>query len=117
MTDISLCHIDEITEGSSKGFDLPQAQIFAVKKLGKLFVYINRCPHFGIPLHWQPDQFLDPEGAFLQCSTHGALFTIQTGECIRGPCQGDSLWQVEYKIEQGKILIAEEELPEAPSQA
>ena len=34
---------------------------------------------------------MDADNLFIQCSTHGALFKPGSGECIAGPCQGDSL--------------------------
>ena len=57
-----------------------------VRKHGKLFGYINRCPHTGAPLDWNPDQFLDADGAYILCATHGALFEIDSGLCVYGPC-------------------------------
>lgn len=91
-----LCRYDELAEGQSKGFSLGDsaagtANVFAVMKNGEIFAYKNNCPHRGINLEWQPDQFLDAEGELIQCATHGALFRIETGECIAGPCAGDAL--------------------------
>jgi nitrite reductase/ring-hydroxylating ferredoxin subunit len=74
-------------------------------------VYLNRCPHLGIPLVWQPAQLWDKAGRHLQCSAHGALFIPSTGECISGPCQGDSLWAVTCSIVEGAVLIDDSELP------
>ncbi|MEE8263379.1 MAG: Rieske (2Fe-2S) protein, partial [Gammaproteobacteria bacterium] len=42
---------------------------------------------------WVPDQFLDETGNLLQCATHGALFRIEDGFCVAGPCTGASLTQ------------------------
>ena len=56
-----------------------------------IYGYINRCPHLNIPLNWQPDTFLNAEKTHLQCATHGALFLLATGECVSGPCFGDTL--------------------------
>ena len=84
-----LCHIDEIDDESSKGFELGEEHFFAVKKDGELYVYRNQCPHLGTELNWQQDQFLDMDGALIQCSTHGALFLIESGECVyRDPAWG-----------------------------
>ena len=48
-------------------------------------------PAPGVPLEWLPDRFLDDSGSLLQCATHGALFLIESGECVAGPCAGQSL--------------------------
>lgn len=111
---ITLCHTDDIPEGGARGFDLPQGKVFAVKKTSGLYLYLNRCPHLGLPLEWEQDAFLDNEGLYIKCANHGAFFIAESGECIQGPCLGDSLWSVDYQLEDGNIIIAEEELPEAP---
>jgi nitrite reductase/ring-hydroxylating ferredoxin subunit len=100
-----LCHSDDIEEGCSKGFELGEKKLFAVKKDAVIFVYENRCPHLGIELEWLEDQFLDQEGALIQCSTHGALFTIEEGDCISGPCAGQQLRRLEVKLEAGEVFL------------
>lgn len=57
----------------------------------KVFCYINSCPHTGATLNWNPNQFLDVNQEFIQCSLHGALFEKSSGLCIRGPCVGTNL--------------------------
>ncbi|WP_210398097.1 Rieske (2Fe-2S) protein [Motiliproteus sediminis] len=96
---IPLCHIDAIEEGGSKELRDGEQSLIAVRKNGQLYVYLNRCPHRGIALEWQPDQFLDYERQFIQCSTHGALFRIENGLCIQGPCIGCSLQSVSIRID------------------
>lgn len=88
---IRLCAASEIAEGRSKGFQIDGLRLFAVRKDGLVHVYENRCPHRQIPLEWLPDQFLDISGSLIQCATHGALFLIDSGECVAGPCAGQSL--------------------------
>lgn len=63
----------------------------AVRRGGEVYVYANRCPHRGVALEWQPDEFLDASASLIQCATHGALFLIENGECVAGPCEGKSL--------------------------
>ncbi|MES2625526.1 MAG: Rieske 2Fe-2S domain-containing protein [Pseudomonadota bacterium] len=108
---IVLCALTAIPDGGTRGFALPQAQLFAVRSGGDVSVYLNRCPHLGIPLNWQEDGFLDNEKAFIQCSTHGALFEKQSGLCIQGPCRGESLWQIMCSIKAGNVVIDDAELP------
>ena len=88
---IRLCAPHELAEGQSRGFVLEGSKLLAVRKDGQVHFYQNRCPHRGIPLEWLPDQFLDHSGSLIQCATHGALFLIDTGECVAGPCAGQSL--------------------------
>ncbi|WP_211825472.1 Rieske (2Fe-2S) protein [Kistimonas asteriae] len=95
---IKLCRLDAIPENGSKGFTTVKGDFFAVKKASKIYLYENSCPHMSINLEWQPDQFLDHEKRLIQCATHGAQFLMETGECVVGPCEGDHLTQVSYKI-------------------
>ena len=93
-----LCQVHEIEEDSARGFDVDGQSVFAVKKDGQIYVYINSCPHIGIPLEFQPDEFLDMEKRFIQCANHGALFEIETGDCIAGPCAGQALKAARFEI-------------------
>tara|TARA_R110000782_G_scaffold41101_3_gene94533 strand:- start:1312 stop:1554 length:243 start_codon:yes stop_codon:yes gene_type:complete len=71
----------------------------------KILSYLNRCPHTGVNLEWVPNQFLDHNNEFIQCATHGALFKIETGLCIHGPCVGDKLEAIENAIIENKIYL------------
>ncbi|QHF46975.1 Rieske (2Fe-2S) protein [Pseudomonas sp. S35] len=86
-----LCPSETLAPDSSRGFEVDGCKLLAVRRDGIAYFYINRCPHRGIPLEWQPDQFLDDSASLIQCATHGALFLIESGECIAGPCSGKSL--------------------------
>jgi nitrite reductase/ring-hydroxylating ferredoxin subunit len=104
---ITLCHHSDIEEGQAKGFEVNGKYLFAVKKDNQLFVYYNYCPHLGTPLEWLEDQFLDADGVFIQGSTHGALFHIEDGECIQGPCKGKSLKAIHYESGNGFVMVNE----------
>ena len=104
---ISLLHVDDIEEGTSKGIDIDNVYLFAVKKDDQLYLYWNRCPHLGTPLEWQEDKFLDADGALIQCSTHGARFRIEDGHCLIGPCKGKHLEAVPFHVENGQVLVEE----------
>ena len=102
MTTHRLCNIHEIEEETSKEFVVPNEgdgqSVFAVKKDGVISVFANICPHLGIPLNIQPDGFLDMEKNFVICSTHGALFKLDDGECVHGPCLGQNLTPIAHEI-------------------
>ncbi len=40
------------------------------------------------PLNWTPDRFLDLERKQIICATRGAVFRIDDGLCVDGPCEG-----------------------------
>lgn len=100
-----LCNVNRLEEDTSLGFSSHLGPVFAVKRDGVVYVYRNECPHLQINLEHQPNEFLDSEGALIQCSTHGALFEIETGTCLSGPCQGDSLIPVKYQILNDEIVV------------
>ncbi|MCW3477740.1 Rieske (2Fe-2S) protein [Limobrevibacterium gyesilva] len=108
MSRRALCRIDEIPDGGSKGFG-PSAGgftgLFAVRRGDEVVVYVNSCPHIGVPLDWAPDRFLSRDGSRIVCSMHGAEFTIADGRCTRGPCLGDRLEAVMIEIEDGTVLV------------
>ncbi|PIE20845.1 MAG: (2Fe-2S)-binding protein [Neptuniibacter caesariensis] len=101
----TLCRINDIPEPGARGFEIEGRKLFAVRYRGAVYVYENNCPHRNIPLEWQPDQFLDYDKIYIQCATHGALFQIETGLCISGPCVKDSLTPVKVSIEDGNIRL------------
>lgn len=86
-----LCDSATLAEGQSRGFSVAENKLLLVRRDGQVYAYQNRCPHRGVSLEWQPDQFLDHSNSMIQCAMHGALFLIESGECVAGPCAGQSL--------------------------
>ncbi len=103
-----LCAASEVPEGACKGFNLQGEQMFVVHKQGQFYLYRNSCPHLGIALEWLPDQFLDVGREHVQCAMHGALFRINDGFCISGPCFGDSLQALSLRQQDGKLYYLPE---------
>ncbi len=101
---------DEIIDRQCRTFRIADGaftqEIFVVFKGDKFYVYQNSCPHTGAPLDWMPDQFLNLDKTHIQCSTHHALFRIEDGFCVAGPCAGQSLKKVPVRVE-GEHVIAE----------
>lgn len=104
-----LCKTNDIEDPGSKSFDIEinrkTQSIFVVHKNGEFFAYYNQCPHTGASLEWQEDQFLDMDKDLIQCATHDALFIIDSGECIAGPCVGDSLQGLPLTISAGNVQL------------
>lgn len=78
---------------------------FAVRYGGRARAYVNRCPHAGTELDWRPGEFFEESGLFLICSTHGALFSPDTGICVAGPCRGDRLERIAVEEREGQVII------------
>lgn len=100
-----LCPIDAINVGQAKGFTVRGLRLIVVRQEHTVLAYENRCPHRGIPLEWIADEFLDESGSLLQCATHGALFLIESGECVAGPCSGKALRSLAVEMHNGSIWL------------
>ena len=110
----TVCRQDELTPERIVEFRIrrPKAEPGAIPLTGFLFLrgeepraYVNQCPHLGIELNWMPGRFMDADNLFIQCSTHGALFKPDTGECIAGPCQGDALATLDLRVNGDEIQV------------
>ena len=104
-----ICAFDRLSDPGSYGFSVEAAgkrvDGFVVRRDGEVFAYRNSCPHTGSPLDWVDHQFLDLEGALIQCAVHDARFLIDTGECVVGPCPGQSLEALSVAVEDGQIYL------------
>lgn len=86
-----LCTSTDLAEGHSRAFSVAGERLFGVRRQGRVYLYRNRCPHRGIALNWDENAFLDDSASLIHCAHHGALFLIESGECVAGPCEGDRL--------------------------
>jgi nitrite reductase/ring-hydroxylating ferredoxin subunit len=104
---IALAKTGEIADGAAKEFSLsqtdPPLDLFIIRQKQRFFAYLNRCPHTGVSLNWLPNQFFDIERQYIQCATHGALFQVENGYCLRGPCAGAYLQAVPINVKDGTI--------------
>ena len=94
--------------GSSGGFVVREES-------GNLKAYQNSCPHTGAPLNWTPDQFLTRSGRYIQCSIHGAMFLVSSGECFSGPCSGRFLKPLAVVEQDGYAYIRLLDIQKSPS--
>ena len=69
--------------------------------------WLNVCPHAGRRLDWAPGKFLKSKEGHLVCAAHGASFELVNGDCIAGPCRGDSLRRVAVEIRDGHVVLVD----------
>ncbi|TWB47545.1 Rieske (2Fe-2S) protein [Nitrospirillum viridazoti] len=104
-----LCRLADIADGQAKGINWgsgsAREEILVARRGDRAFAYHNRCPHVGTTLDWTPDRFMSADGRHLQCATHGALFRVEDGLCIHGPCAGRSLTPVRVHVEDGAVHL------------
>lgn len=110
----AVCAMSDIPSQRARGFQLVRVDddgshkpwsIFIVRWGKQVFGYVNRCPHDGVNLDWERNQFLDPNGIRIMCGKHGALFELGTGTCIEGPCKGRALQPIALSVVDGDICV------------
>jgi nitrite reductase/ring-hydroxylating ferredoxin subunit len=111
---LRLCALDELPDGAQReGREFSSRAaghqtLFLIRVGEEVLGYRNRCPHVGSPLNWTPDRFLDEDRRHIVCATHGAVFRVQDGVCISGPCVGDALVPVALEIRDDAVYLLEE---------
>ena len=107
---VTLAPLDIIPDGTARNFVLElragRFHGFAVRTGDAVHGYVDRCPHAGFPLTPELDQYLTERGDLIQCHWHGALFRIDDGLCVGGPCPGAHLTPWPLTVRDGMIVTA-----------
>jgi len=106
-----ICPLHELADPGAKGFTMGEGDWplrgFVVRRGSLVRAYVNHCPHAGFPLNWAPDAFLAPGAPLILCSMHGALFEMESGRCVSGPCEGLGLRALPVRVERGYVMLGE----------
>ena len=104
---VRLCAVDDLPDPGARGFvfeppegspeDAWPFRGVVLRVDGVVRGYVDSCPHVGAPLSTDGERYLTRKGDFLMCANHGALFRVEDGLCMAGPCVTRSLrpWPVE----------------------
>lgn len=117
MTELCIGPLVELADPGCREFSIGEGdwpfQGFVVRRGDDVHAYENRCAHAGHPLNWSLDRFLTGDGRAIVCASHGALYEIETGRCIGGPCKGGSLRPVGCEVHAGNVYVTvpQERLP------
>ncbi|MES2445275.1 MAG: Rieske (2Fe-2S) protein [Pseudomonadota bacterium] len=107
---VRLGPLDLIPDGTARNFVLEMKagrfHGFVVRQGDTVHGYVDRCAHMALPLAQQLDQYLTPDGRLIQCSWHGALYRIEDGLCVGGPCTGARLQPWPVTVTDGTITTA-----------
>lgn len=107
---VTLGPLDTIPDGKARNYVLQlragRFHGFVVRRGEEVVGYVDRCPHMGLPLAQALDAYLTPGGDLIACSWHAALFRIDDGACVGGPCMGASLTPWPVRVEDGRIVTA-----------
>jgi len=97
-----------LAEGVSEtqaNLDGHPSSVLLLKRGDTVRAFRNICPHAGRPLDLAPGRFIVEDG-YLICAVHGACFSIPDGQCVTGPCRGQSLAEVPIALRDGHIVLA-----------
>lgn len=105
---VTLGPLAAITDGAARNYVLQlragRFHGFVVRRGGSVFGHVDRCPHLGLPLAQLLDAYLTPDGSRIACSWHGALFEVEDGACVAGPCAGARLTPWPVRVADGMIV-------------
>ena len=80
----------------------------ACGRADRAYGYVNSCPHLGTPLDWQVNRFISLDSGHIMCATHGALFEVESGSCVDGPCVGQNLEPLPVVVDgDGRVRLVE----------
>ncbi len=109
FANIDVCASDEIADGGARIFKLPVGQqeicVLVLRSGADYFSYLNRCPHFGVPLAAADAQLIFQSNHWIKCNVHYAKFRWRDGFCESGDCAGESLEILPLDIKNGTIRI------------
>ena len=108
---MKLCHLQDLPNPGTLPFSVGEGDWplrgLLVRRDGLVVAYENRCPHAGHRLDFPPGRFTTPDGAWLRCASHGALFRMEDGECIAGPCTGEVLRRIPVEVRDGVVVLVD----------
>lgn len=107
-----LCEMADIPEGEVKEFQFGENprtrfRMFVYNDGGTPRGFVNRCPHFGVPLNVDPGEMFTSDRSQFMCMMHYAKFNLHDGQCTDGPCEGMALEQIPLNVIDGLVVISE----------
>lgn len=106
---VTVGRLDELDDPGCREFQIGEGDWpfrgFVVRRGQQVVAYQNHCKHLGHPLNFKPHSFLTRDRSHIICASHGALYEIDDGLCVAGPCRGKSLTAVRTEIVDGMIVV------------
>ncbi|QIC69499.1 Rieske (2Fe-2S) protein [Acinetobacter indicus] len=105
---ILLCQIAELEDVATKKVAHPlqkNLDLVLIKNQQDYYAYHNICPHFSVQLDNAKGQFFTYNQRWIMCAHHSAMFEIETGLCVDGPCKSRQLTAEPIVLENGGIYL------------
>ncbi len=100
-----LCPAVAVREAEGIHIDCGGCAVLLVRRNAVVFAWLDRCPHMGVSLRWPPRSFVPGGGRYLECINHMAVFRVEDGVCVAGPCVGERLTPLVIDVEDGDIWL------------
>jgi len=98
-------NLEDFPDNSTHSIRSGHLALLLVRRAGQLFVYENRCPHTQKTLDPQGGSLATSGGLLIQCQRHAAQFIADTGECVAGPCLGETLKALSFTVSGSAIYL------------
>jgi nitrite reductase/ring-hydroxylating ferredoxin subunit len=98
MNSVKICNLDEVPDGTHRGFEAAGIKVLLVRFGDQVFAYEDRCPHLGTPLSEG-----DMRDGKITCPLHRWLFDARTGDGIRP--KGKKMRALAVTVEGGEIKV------------
>lgn len=112
--EVWVCREEELRDGvvrtTQLGHDdegIPIVAMLLRDESGAIVAYRNLCRHLPVPLDGGTGELLSPDGAYLICGTHGALYRLHDGYCVDGPCEGLALHRLLVREDDGHVYVSD----------
>lgn len=109
-----LCDVSEIPDEGGRevsfGSEREPLRFLLLRQGSAVWGYENVCPHFSLPLNFDPQVFVTLDGVIM-CAHHTAFFKFDDGSCIDGPCAGSGLTPVPVHCRGGQVVLGEATTP------
>ena len=104
-----LAALNDVPDGGAIVLDFASGEarfsLLLARRGDDAFAYENRCPHAGYSLERLDGSVLVQQQRYIVCVAHGASFTLDTGACAGGPCNGDALTQIPVATRDGAVFM------------
>jgi len=98
-------NIEDFEDNKTTSLQVDYLFLLLLRRGEELFIYENKCPHVLDTMDPQGGSLASPDGLLIHCQRHGAEFLSHTGECVAGPCQGESLNVIAFTLSNGDIYL------------
>jgi nitrite reductase/ring-hydroxylating ferredoxin subunit len=103
-----LCDVSDVPDEGGReivfGTDREPLRILLLRQGAAVWGYENNCPHFSLPLNFDPQVFVTLDG-MVMCAHHTAFFKFEDGSCVDGPCAGAGLTPIAVQCRDGQVVL------------